>query len=92
MGEGERDRTMRLLIYSHDTFGMGNIRRMHAISRGLLEWFPQSLGPAGDRVAGYSQSSSGMPSANGLRQAPLSDANRSREYSARGTSTQVRPS
>lgn len=42
MGEGERDRTMRLLIYSHDTFGMGNIRRMHAISRGLLEWFPQS--------------------------------------------------
>jgi len=33
---------MRLLIYSHDTFGMGNIRRMLAISRGLLTGLPQS--------------------------------------------------
>ena len=39
-GEGEHYRAMRLLIYSHDTFGMGNIRRMLAISRGLLERFP----------------------------------------------------
>ncbi len=31
---------MRILIYSHDTFGMGNIRRMLAISRGLLEGLP----------------------------------------------------
>lgn len=30
----------RLLIYSHDTFGLGNIRRMLAISRGLLESLP----------------------------------------------------
>ena len=32
---------MRILIYSHDTFGMGNIRRMLAISRGLLDGLPE---------------------------------------------------
>ncbi len=30
----------RLLIYSHDTFGLGNIRRMLTISRGLLDSLP----------------------------------------------------
>jgi predicted glycosyltransferase len=30
----------RILIYSHDTFGLGNIRRMLAISRGLLDSVP----------------------------------------------------
>lgn len=39
--ERGRRHNMRLLIYSHDTFGMGNIRRMLAISRGLLEGLPQ---------------------------------------------------
>lgn len=29
----------RILIYSHDTFGLGNIRRMLAIGRGLLDAF-----------------------------------------------------
>jgi len=32
---------MRILVYSHDTFGMGNIRRMLAISRSLLTGIPQ---------------------------------------------------
>jgi predicted glycosyltransferase len=32
---------MRILIYSHDTFGMGNIRRMLAISQGILEGLPE---------------------------------------------------
>lgn len=36
-----QDRSMRILIYSHDTFGMGNIRRMLAISRGLLDGLPE---------------------------------------------------
>ncbi len=32
---------MRLMVYSHDTFGLGNIRRMLAICRHLLDSIPQ---------------------------------------------------
>jgi predicted glycosyltransferase len=31
---------MRLLVYSHDTFGLGNIRRMLAICEHLLDAIP----------------------------------------------------
>ena len=32
---------MRLMVYSHDSFGLGNIRRMLAICNYLLEAIPQ---------------------------------------------------
>ncbi len=32
---------MRLLVYSHDTFGLGNIRRMLAICKYLLNTVPR---------------------------------------------------
>ena len=33
-------KTMRLIVYSHDTFGLGNIRRMLAICQHLLDTLP----------------------------------------------------
>ncbi|MEO0971160.1 MAG: hypothetical protein AAFX80_23325 [Cyanobacteria bacterium J06639_18] len=34
---------MRLMVYSHDTFGLGNIRRMLAICKYLLDSIPDIL-------------------------------------------------
>ncbi len=40
MGFGDAGSTMRLMIYSHDTFGLGNIRRILALCKHLQESCP----------------------------------------------------
>ena len=42
MGEasGNADKGRRLLIYSHDSFGLGHLRRCREIAHGLVEAFP----------------------------------------------------
>ncbi len=41
----------RILVYSHDTFGLGNIRRMLRISEALVEHDPDCFGADRHRIA-----------------------------------------
>ena len=50
----ERSKALRVLLYSHDTFGLGHLRRCRAIARALADFFPRAriLIISGAAVAG----------------------------------------
>ena len=50
----ERSKAFRVLLYSHDTFGLGHLRRCRAIAQALADFFPRAriLIISGAAVAG----------------------------------------